>query len=145
MASTIAYYFSLFISTLLAATILPLSSEIVFSSSIIMGYDPFLCILVASLGNCAGVTINYLIGISGINFLLDKLNFNKGKREYYHNKFIQYDKYLLLAAWLPIIGDPITIYAGIVRVRFITFALIVYTARILRYIIIYYLIASSVS
>lgn len=143
ITATVVYYISLFFAALLAATILPFSSEIIFASSIALGYDPLLCIIIASLGNCTGVTINYLIGIRGINYFLNKLNFNEEKRQYYHSKFIKYDKYLLLAAWLPIIGDPITIYAGIVRVRFVHFALIVYTARILRYIALYYLVANS--
>ncbi len=145
MVSLYVYYLSLFFSALLAATLVPLSSEIVFSASILLGYDPVLSIIVASLGNCTGVTINYIIGRSGVNYLLDKFHFNEEKREYYHQKFIKYDNYLLLAAWMPVIGDPITVYAGIVKTRFMIFASIVYTARILRYIAIYYLIRATQS
>lgn len=141
MTSLTVYYFSLYLSALLAATILPFSSEVVFASSIIMGYDPMLCLVIASLGNCSGVTINYFIGRSGISYLLKKINFDENKSEYYHKKFQKYDNYLLLAAWTPILGDPITIYAGVVKVRFLTFTAIVYTGRVARYIVIYFLIA----
>ena len=106
-----------------------------------MGYDPTLTILVASLGNCSGVTINYIVGRSGINYLLNKLKFDEKKRDYYHEKFEKYDKYLLLAAWTPFLGDPITIYAGIAKLNFYVFALFVYTGRIVRYLIIYLLLS----
>jgi membrane protein YqaA with SNARE-associated domain len=144
MISLITFYSSLFAGTLLAATILPFSSEVIFISYILMGYDPFFCILIASLGNCSGVTINYFIGRSGLTYLLQKLNFDQKMRDYYHMKFERYDKYLLLAAWTPVFGDPITIYAGVVKTRFPVFASFVYTGRIARYILIYLLIDKSV-
>lgn len=143
MDSTL-FYLSLFWGTLLPATIIPFSSEAVFATAISLSSHPPLAIIgVASLGNCAGVTINYLIGLKGITYLLDRFGFDDERREYYHKKFLRYDKYLLLASVLPVVGDPITIYAGVAGIRFLQFGAIVYSLRIGRYILIYLLIKGA--
>ena len=46
----------------------------------------------------------------------------------------------LVFSWLPIIGDPLTIVAGLVRVKFVYFLLIAGTLRVIRYIFMAYLL-----
>ena len=55
----------------------------------------------------------------------------------------RYGKWTLFLAWMPVIGDPITIYAGLTRTNFWTFALIVYGGRIARYALIIYAFQAS--
>lgn len=132
-------YIILFSSSFLAATIIPFSSEVVLASYLALGFDPLMVLIVASGGNCLGATVNYFIGQSGITYLLDKINFNDKKREHYQKKFQKYDKLLWFCSWMPIIGDPITVYAGVIKLRFIEFALWVYGGRIIRYVVILFL------
>lgn len=109
-----------------------------------MDYNPFLVLVIASFGNCTGVTINYFLGKNGINFILNKRKIlGDDKLDYYNEKFKKYNNAIFLLAWLPIIGDPITIYAGIIKLKFSEFALYVYTTRILRYIVLYYFIETN--
>lgn len=133
-------YLSLFFSTFLSATILPFSSELILGTTLLFSKAPLSCLVAASLGNCLGVTANYIIGKKGITYLLDKLNFDQKKRDFYHEKFKKYDKALLLVSWTPFFGDPITIYAGITKLPFVEFAAYAYTGRVLRYIVIYFLL-----
>ena len=48
-------------------------------------------------------------------------------------QFNKYGKWSLLFAWLPIIGDPITLVAGMFKVRFFLFLLLVTIGKFGRY------------
>ena len=136
----------LFLFTLLAATLIPFSSEAILSSALLVEHNPILILIVASLGNCSGVTINYFLGKKGVNFLLrKKFIFSQQKLDYLNIKFKKYNKAILLLAWLPFIGDPITIYAGIIEVRFREFVIYVFSGRVLRYIAIYFITTEIVN
>ena len=50
------------ISAFLAATILPLSSELVLSSLLITNESPIALLIVATIGNVTGSTVNYVLG-----------------------------------------------------------------------------------
>jgi membrane protein YqaA with SNARE-associated domain len=87
---------------------------------------------VASFGNILAVIVNYFLGL----FLYDKtkkklLSSKTGKQAYMYGH--QYGYLALLLSWLPIIGDPITLVAGLVRLKFIYFILISGTLRVARY------------
>ena len=131
-----AVYLTLFISSFGAATIIPLSSEVVFTSVLLSGYDPFTTLIVASAGNCLGVTFNYFIGFYGITKLLNKFGYKEKMHNRISVKMEKYNYWIYFFGWLPVLGDPITIYAGVVKFRFSLFCLFIFTGRILRYIII---------
>ena len=133
-------YLSLFFISLLSATLIPISSEGALIGALLLNYDPLTLLLVASLGNCSGVTINYFLGKFGVSFFVVKIcKFDQAKMDRYQEKFQKYNIFFLLSSWLPIIGDPITVYLGLIKYPFGKYALIVYTTRILRYIAIIYL------
>ena len=123
---------ALFISAFLAATILPFSSEAAFLTAIYNGMDRFDALLYASLGNVLAIIFNYYLGF----FLYEKT-----KRKLFHSKigkrmFLWGHKYgyvALFASWLPIIGDPLTIVAGLVRLNFAWFVIIAALLRVGRY------------
>lgn len=141
-------YFTLFSASFLAATLLPFPSEATLLGVIAAGYDPFYCILVASLGNCCGVTLNYVGGRGGgdgSTWLVTKVfGFDEKKIDHYRVKFEAHGFLLVLASWLPGIGDPITIYLGISRYPFQKFVVFVYGLRVLRYIVIYLLMELAI-
>ena len=58
-------YWGLFLASFLAATILPLSSEVVFMALIALGMDVWTCIAYATVGNAAGGATCYYLGRLG--------------------------------------------------------------------------------
>lgn len=133
-------YLTLFLTSFGAATILPFSSEVAFTSVLFSGYDPFLVITTASLGNCLGVTFNYFLGYYGVNKLLKKLGYKEKMHNWIAAKMEKYNNWIYLLGWTPILGDPITIYAGLAKLPFSLFMLFIFSGRIIRYIVIWKLL-----
>ncbi len=130
-------YISLFFVALLSATMIPMSSEAALVGALALDLDPMKLLIIASLGNCTGVTINYFLGSYGVTYFIEKIfKFDEAKLEKYNKKLEKYNYLFLLASWLPIVGDPITVYLGIVKCNFVKFSLFVYTTRVIRYIVI---------
>jgi len=126
---------SLCLSSFLAATILPFSSEIALYGALKSGLEPSLALLSASVGNVSAIILNYYLGYFLYEKTKQKLFSSKtGKKAYAIGH--RYGYIALLFSWLPIIGDPITLVAGVVRLRFLWFLLIVSILRILRYFLI---------
>lgn len=130
----------LFIAAFLAATILPLSSELVLSTLLISGLAPNQLIITATLGNVLGACVNYALGFwvrqGRLQTWLKLTNEDLQKAE---KRFSQYGLWSLLFAWLPVIGDPLTVIAGIMRVRFIWFIILVTIGKLIRYVLITYI------
>ncbi|RBO92242.1 membrane protein YqaA with SNARE-associated domain [Pseudochrobactrum asaccharolyticum] len=99
--------------------------------------SPVLLIVVASLGNILGAVINWLMG-RGIERFKDRTWFPaKGAvLERAQNWYSRYGKWSLLLSWLPIIGDPLTVIAGVMREPLRTFIVLVAIGKITRYIFI---------
>ena len=135
-------YFQLFIISFLAATILPLSSELVLSTMLLTdSFDKYLLLVVASFGNILGSSVNWYLG-KKILIFKDKKWFPANEKQIAKGEiyFKKYGIWSLLLAWVPIIGDPLTIVAGILRVKFFTFLLLVSISKISRYIFLIFII-----
>ena len=135
-------YLSLFSISFLAATILPLSSELMLAGLIATSnYDNLLLLIVASFGNVLGSIINWILGFYSRNFTIKKWVPFKGKQiENSSRWFNKFGKWSLLFAWVPIIGDPLTLVAVLLRVKFIEFLILVTIGKVSRYFLIYYFI-----
>ena len=133
-------YLVLFASALISATLFPLGSEALLIYDIKESYNLYLLIAVATIGNTLGSVINYFLGLKGEEYLISK-NFLKEKyiikSKYYFDK---YGSISLLFSWLPIIGDPITFVAGILKYDFKKFLVLVFSAKLSRYRVIAYLV-----
>jgi len=124
--------FGLFLSSFLAATILPFSSEIALVGAVELGMSENDALLYASLGNCLAVLVNYLLGYFLYQIMHDKIHASKtGKKAY--AILHKYGYFALILSPLPIIGDPITIVAGIIRLNIFWFILITFSLRVFRY------------
>lgn len=130
----------LFISAFVAATLFPLGSEIALFALVQQGLNPALLVAVATLGNTAGSAVNWLLGK-----YLQRL---QHKRWFYFSPqqiakaqayFQRFGKYSLLFAWLPVVGDLLTLAAGIFNVRIGAFLLLVGAGKCLRYLAVVYL------
>ena len=99
----------------------------------------YIALLFASSGNILAIIFNYYLGFLFYEKTKNKLYMSRvGKKSFFLGE--KYGYYALLLSWLPIIGDPLTLVAGILRLRFIYFILIAASLRILRYCFLAYMI-----
>ena len=125
----------LFLSAFLAATVLPLSSELVLGVLLANGCDPAACLSIATCGNVLGSVVNYMMGFWGSRFLVKKIlpikeeDFTRARE-----RLKRYGTVSLLFAWVPVIGDPLTLAAGVLKTNFILFLILVTTGKGLRYL-----------
>lgn len=131
----------LFISAFLAATILPLSSELVLSALLLSGLSPTMLVIVATAGNVLGSLTNYALGYWGGAVVVKKwLKMSEADFLRAEKRFKKYGMLSLCFAWVPIIGDPLTVIAGVLRIRLHWFLLLVTAGKLLRYIVISYMV-----
>ena len=135
-------FISIFLSAFLAATLLPAQSEIGLGYFILYtNHSLSLLIVFASLGNTLGAVVNWMIGCKLTKFVtkLKKIQVSSSHQrvEGWYQKFGQWT---LLLSWLPIIGDPITVIAGIFKIPFRKFLLFVALAKTSRYLVIAFLV-----
>lgn len=136
-------YLGLFIGAFVAATLLPFSSEAALAGLLLAGHPPPLLWLIATGGNSAGAAVNwglgrYLLHFQGRRWFPFKEN-EVGRAQGW---FRHYGVWTLLLAWLPIVGDPLTFIAGLMRVRFWLFLLLVAVGKGLRYAAVIWLVPS---
>jgi len=133
----LAAYFGLFMAALAAATILPVQSEAVLVGMLLTeSYPVFALVAVASLGNVLGSVANWSLG-RWIERFRHRSWFPVGERamERAQGWYRRYGRWSLLASWLPVVGDPITVVAGTLREPLPTFLLLVAVAKIGRYVV----------
>ena len=134
-------YLSLFAISFLAATILPFSSELTLAGLIATSnFDNLLLLIVASFGNILGSVVNWVLGFYSRNLTTKKWFPFKDKQIENSSKwFSKFGKWSLLFAWVPIIGDPLTLVAGLLRVRLFDFFILVAIGKVSRYLVVFYL------
>ena len=127
-------YLSLFAISFLAATILPFSSELTLAGLIATSdYDNLLLLIVASFGNVFGSVVNWVLGSYSRNLTTKKwFPFKETQIERSSKWFRKFGKWSLLFAWVPVLGDPLTFVAGILRVKFIDFIILVAIGKVSR-------------
>lgn len=126
----------MFVSAFLAATILPVSSEIVLAAMLTQEFSPSILVLVATTGNVLGAVVNYGLGLwASLHVLRRLLGMSEQAYEKAEQRFRKYGMASLLLAWMPVIGDPLTVLAGALRVNFLWFLLLVTIGKGLRYIV----------
>ena len=131
----LSVYGGLFAVALVAATLFPLQSEALLAGLLIAGKQPvWMLVAVASVGNVMGSTINWAMGRS-IEKLRERRWFpikphalERAKRWYG-----RFGRWTLLLSWTPVIGDPLTMIAGVLREPLWSFLLIVAIAKTARY------------
>jgi len=134
-------YIGLFLAAFLAATILPLSSEIVLVALLLGDFYPPALVGVATAGNVLGSLLNYALGY-GASLVVVKKWLRMSEEDFVRaeQRFVKYGLFSLFFAWVPIIGDPLTVMAGVLRVRILWFIVLVTAGKLLRYVIVSYLV-----
>lgn len=128
-------YLGLFVAAFGAATLLPLQSEAVLVGLMLSGHFSVAgLLLVATLGNVLGSVVNWLLGRS-VERIKDRRWFPITPRqlEKARSHYQRWGYGALLLSWVPVIGDPITLVAGVMREPLWRFVLLVTLAKATRY------------
>lgn len=139
LVADLPIYAGLALSAFLAATLLPLSSEAVLAGLLASGQgDARALLAVAIIANTLGSAVNWLIG-RGIEHLRDRPWFPVGPERYAAavRHFNRYGLWSLLFAWLPFVGDPLTVVAGALKVPFGHFLVLVAIGKAARYVAVF--------
>ncbi|APU28795.1 hypothetical protein UYA_03265 [Ectopseudomonas alcaliphila JAB1] len=132
---SLSAYPALFLSAFGAATLLPLQSEAVLVALLLAGQHPlWALLLVATLGNVLGSWVNWLLGRS-IEHYRERRWFpvSPARLQQAQGWYARYGRWSLLLSWMPVIGDPLTLVAGVMRERLWVFLAIVTLAKASRY------------
>ncbi|VAY87901.1 probable membrane protein YPO3302 [hydrothermal vent metagenome] len=129
-------YLYLSLSAFISATLLPFGSEALLFYDLTINLNIYILLIVATVGNSLGSVLNYWLGLKGKVYLVDKNIIDKQKLILAKQYFEKYGGYSLLLSWLPIIGDPITFVAGIMKYSFKKFLILVAIAKASRYLFI---------
>lgn len=130
-------YWGVFSAAFVAATFFPAQSELLLGALLASGkHSVILLILAASVGNTLGSCVNWALGRYLMRFQTARWfpvsQAGIAKAEAWYTR---YGRWSLLLSWVPLIGDPITLAAGILREPFSSFIAIVGLAKTARYII----------
>lgn len=129
-------YLILFFSSFVSATLFPMGSEALLIYDLNEGFNPYLLLLGATIGNSLGSYLNYYFGLKGEEFVVQKHLLKEKKILKYKSFFDRFGGFALLLSWMPIIGDPITFIAGILKYDLKKFLVLVLVAKFARYLFI---------
>lgn len=132
-------YLGMFVSAFLAATILPLGSEFVFTALLIQNYDPVWLTLVATLGNTLGGLTSYYLGyLAKWDVLTRWFKVTPENVEKYVGWIHQYGAPVAFLCWLPIVGDVLAVGLGFARTAVFPTTLFMGLGKLFRFITLVY-------
>ncbi len=129
-------YLGLFLTSFLAATIIPVSSEAFLLGMVLLGYSPMASLLVATAGNTFGGWLNYGIGRMGNPRWLKRTGMSIEVIHAWKGRVEKYTYWLAFFCWLPFIGDLIGIALGFFRAKILPSFLFILIGKFLRYLLI---------
>jgi membrane protein YqaA with SNARE-associated domain len=124
---------TLFGSALLSSTLFPGGSEALLLYRLHQGADPLASVLTATAGNVLGSLATYGMGRFGrkaVQRRSERTDQHIARAERWFNRF---GRPSLLLAWLPVVGDPLCLVAGVLRVSVISFLILVMLGKLARY------------
>lgn len=140
------WYWSVFISSFLSATLLPLGSEVAFVLALETGEAPFWLMLIATLGNTLGGMTNFVLGYFAKWQWLEKyLRIREEKVAKLSAKVKPYGSAFALLCWLPIIGDPLAVALGLLKLSPTKTTVYMFVGKGLRYVGVYLIWKLTVS
>lgn len=135
MSDAVVVYATLFASSFLAATILPLASEPVLFATVLAGYPLWLTTLVATIGNVLGGCTTYWLARRGAAVLerrgVAALDDSRAGR-----LIRRFGQPAMLLSWVPLVGDALVAVAGAVRMPFLPFLVWLSIGKAARYVIV---------
>ena len=137
-------YALLFLAAFGSATLIPGFSEAGVAAMVVSGESLGLVVAVAATGNTLGSVVNWALGRYLVRFAgrrwfpVSPEHLERGNK-----LFMRYGLWSLLLAWVPVIGDPLTLVAGVARVRLDLFLVLVAIGKTLRYVFVALAAASA--
>lgn len=131
----------LFLSSFLAATFIPFSSEVHFAA-VLSNSNFWTAIFVATAGNTLGGIFTYYLGwLAKWNWIEKALRTPRIKVERFKNKIQKYGGWMGLLCWTPVFGDVLAIGLGVFRVSPLFTFITMLLGKALRYILIGYFLS----
>ena len=137
MAEFFADYglWGLFMGSLLAATVVPFSADVLLVGMLIAGiHPPLSVIVVATLGNWLGGITSYGIGRAGKWEWIEKLRVSRESLVKQKARVDQYGAPIALLSWLPFVGDVFAVALGFYRVKFVPSAIYMLIGKAARFV-----------
>ena len=132
-------YFGLFIASFLAATVVPFSSEVVFTALVYNGLDPWNAVFVATAGNwLGGLSCYYLGRIGKIEWIEKYLHVKKESLDKAQHFMADRGAWMGFFAFLPLLGSAITIVLGLTRANIVISVISITIGKVLRYVLLVY-------
>lgn len=129
-------YLGLFIASFLAATVVPFSSEVIFSAMVYSGLDAWKCVFVATIGNwLGGMTCYYLGRLGKMEWIEKYLRVKRAKIESFSTRMHKYGDWFAFFSFLPGVGDIIAVASGFFRCRWWVVAISMLLGKFARYIV----------
>jgi membrane protein YqaA with SNARE-associated domain len=125
----------LFVGCFLSATLIPFSSDVLFSAALIADYPAIAALIVATIGNFLGTITNYWIG----RFIRAKRKSEPKALEKWKTFIKRFGIFAGIIAWVPFIGEPLVIVLGYLRVPFWKLSLVILLGVFSRYLVWFYL------
>lgn len=127
----------LFLATMASSTILPIPSEAVVATFIALKYNPWVILIVASVGNVLGSVTTYALGYFGLTKVLEKFSkINTVKVRYFRQKSLQHGDLLSFFSFLPFLGDMFTLALGLAKYNVYRCIFFIALGKTLRYAVI---------
>lgn len=124
----------MFIAAFLSGSILPFSSELVMSGLLLTGVNPWQLLLWGTAGNTLGSLLNYGIGhIGREEWITRYAKVPPHKLQQGIRRVRRYGAWAGLLAWLPVVGELITVAMGYLRIPFALSCLTITLGKLLRY------------
>lgn len=124
------------------ATLVPISSEVAVVAAVRLGVPVWQVFVSASIGNALGATLNYGLGLLLAERTRRSLAQSRsGRRALAWAE--RYGPWSLLGSWLPIIGDPLCLAAGLFRLPLHYFVGLGIGTRVLRYLVLIWIVIPS--
>ena len=137
-------YIGMFLAGLLAGTVVPFSSEVVLVSLLLLGFQGFPLLIVASIGNWIGGMSTYYVGFLGKTEWLEKyFGVPKEKIIAFKAKLNKWGSFWALLSWVPVGGNVITAALGFFKVPIIPVSIYMMIGKVIRYAVIIYITLGS--
>ena len=125
---------ALFAISFLAATILPLASEWMLAALIAGDADPCFAVVIATAGNTLGAITTWAIGMwGGSRIMTHWLRITEKDRRIARRWYARWGSWSLLMAWAPVIGDPLCLVGGMLKIPLWRFTLLTTAGKAARY------------
>ncbi len=130
-------YLGIFASAVVAGSVIPLSSEVVLMACIGAGADPYISILVATIGNMiGGVTCYWLGSLGNMHWIERYLGVNAQKLAKAEKAVQKYGAYMAFFMFAPVIGEAIGVVLGMLRTNKWTTFTFMFLGKLARYAVI---------